>query len=315
MALKFNGTNQYAYRNESISDNELTIIGYVKFNSSIGSTPAEYFCFDNYTSTNYRGVFCQAVSNQFRGVRITDDVTANTVLGSSIETSRWYHFALTYNKSQRTLKLYIDNVAYNLFGLALKTTTIQSITLAAIRRSGAVGFFTPCSLAYLRVYTRELSAREISDAYNYNIYSDNGLFAYWPLDSDSLDYSGNSRHLTLVNSPIYESRPELPQSSSSSSSSSSLSSSSSSSLSSSISSISSSSISSSSSVYVPPVEERNTSRLYLNQIFLIAGETVKQHVEKIVCANSEDFEIHTGVTIQKDTYVYLVGESKWLYVE
>lgn len=99
-------------------------------------------------------------------------------------TTTWYHLTFVYNATTAFIRFYIDG------------TYIGQTASAAADATNATGdFFVaqhPGSFADAAFYGRALSDGEVADLAAYrNPQVTSGLLAYWPLDSDGSDISGN----------------------------------------------------------------------------------------------------------------------------
>lgn len=99
-------------------------------------------------------------------------------------TTTWYHLTFVYNATTAFIRFYIDG-----------TYIGQTASAAADATSATGDFFVaqhPGSFADAAFYDRALSDGEVADLAAYrNPQVTSGLLAYWPLDSDGSDISGN----------------------------------------------------------------------------------------------------------------------------
>ncbi|MFA6261462.1 MAG: LamG-like jellyroll fold domain-containing protein, partial [Bacteroidia bacterium] len=134
---------------------------------------------------------------------------------TSIGENQWFHAVLTYdgtltNNADR-LNIYIDKQA-GVFsrgtgpGGTTTNNTTQEVTIGGTYLSGNPVNGYNGSMDEIRIYDYVLPPTKIDSLYNYKVNipppPPMGLVAYWPLDSNTNDLSGNGYHGTNVGSPV-----------------------------------------------------------------------------------------------------------------
>ena len=174
----------------------ITVAGYIWLDSiRAGNTYPAYF-------TDTGGTLLQGIWSNSSGVAAINDAYSASSY-STTSTGVWIHIAFTRSGTTHTLIVNGSSVG-TVTGST--TTTPQYIFLGG--NTGTA--WSDCRLAYWRVWSAALSASELADEMgktSANRTTD--LFADWPLTSDALDISGNSRSLseegtiTYVDSPAF----------------------------------------------------------------------------------------------------------------
>jgi hypothetical protein len=116
-----------------------------------------------------------------------------------VSLNQWHMVTSVYTASSQQLAIYIDGVLDNV------TTGILSPSASVLAdlyigkdnpQTGSNGYYFQGSLDELRIYNKALSATEVEQLYSWPI---NGLIAYWPLDGNANDLSGNGHNGTTNN--------------------------------------------------------------------------------------------------------------------
>lgn len=140
---------------------------------------------------------------------------------STISINKWSHFVLTFDGNENTrtnrINIYLDTIKGGPFtnvGTLGTTTqnTNQHITIGAGHSAGnpnqPVNLYSG-SIDEIRIYDRVITMNEIKLLYSYNPEKNHvvnisaGLEAYWPLDNNVFDHSGNNFNGTSLNNPSY----------------------------------------------------------------------------------------------------------------
>lgn len=133
-------------------------------------------------------------TNQARFLVFTNNSTfAYVVSTSSVIDGNWHHIAGTYDGSN--VKLYIDGVYQ---GASALSGTVNAGTNIGIGRASDIGDNTPNYSGMIddvAIFSRALSASEVA-----SLYAEGSCKAYYPLNGDALDFSGNGYNLTNNNS-------------------------------------------------------------------------------------------------------------------
>jgi hypothetical protein len=200
-SLVLSGTNGHAVLPAMTDDfsGGITIEAWV-YMSSLSNSYARIIDFGNGPGTD-NVLLCQAGTSSTLRLHIYYNSTSSFYAeAASVFTSgSWMHLAATVDASGN-VKMYKN-------GTSLTVTTTGTVTLpGSIKRNycyvGRSNWtsdgYLQGKVAQLRVYTRALSADEISDRYdNTRVVSTEDLAGYWPLDDASgtsvRDASGNNR--------------------------------------------------------------------------------------------------------------------------
>ena len=119
-------------------------------------------------------------SNTFRSTTRLDD-------------GRWHHVVGVYEGSvTNTVRIYVDGVPENSGTISPPETVVANFSIGAFLGSG--GNFNGL-LDEVVVYNHALKAEEVNRQFN----SDMGRVAYWKLDGNGSDSSGNDNQLTPLN--------------------------------------------------------------------------------------------------------------------
>ncbi len=121
--------------------------------------------------------------------------TQNYVFSTSntISLNRWYFGVITYDGS--SLRLYLNNI---LIGSVGATASITLDSIMSIGASSGTSYYFPGSIANVQIYNTSLTANQIQYLYNEGIGGApiylQYLVGWWPLNGDTLDYSGNNNN-------------------------------------------------------------------------------------------------------------------------
>lgn len=129
--------------------------------------------------------------------RISDTGTLSGLqapTGAYGNTTTWYHLAVVYNASTQTIRTYFDGV--------FKTQTSSTTTAVPNSTSNTFGIAAhPGKYADFAIFNRALSDAEVADMADYRVPQvTSGLVAFWRLDSDATDSSGNGNNGTVSGS-------------------------------------------------------------------------------------------------------------------
>lgn len=134
---------------------------------------------------------------------------------NSFVQNTWYHVVATYNQATRSAHLYVDGNEVNLFWMGSIPTSLTEEVNDLIIGNGIqnhpygdpTNWFFGGLVDEIRIYNRVLSQDEIDELANSNstLYTgiNNGLVAYYPLDENTEDASGNSVDGTVVGTIQY----------------------------------------------------------------------------------------------------------------
>ncbi len=121
----------------------------------------------------------------------------NTLLGvTKIPVSQWTSVCATYDTNSK-INTYVNGVADNSV-TATFTGTLVAGTAAPTVGGGWTTYWFNGQIANVQVYNTSLSSNEIKALYNEGIggapVALNSLVAWWPLNGDAKDYSGNNNN-------------------------------------------------------------------------------------------------------------------------
>jgi hypothetical protein len=121
----------------------------------------------------------------------------NDPYDGGITTGQWYHYAITYNDSSNTSRMYLNG---SLVGTKIDTSTISPPTNNSILSLGSFNgseAFIPGKIDDTRIYNRALSPAEVAALYKWAP----GPVAYYSFDEGTgqtaYDKSGNGNNATL----------------------------------------------------------------------------------------------------------------------
>lgn len=181
-----------------------TFCCWVSFTTLVEQGNIATFQFDN---ANMDTMFYQFPENR---ISVYAAGTGNTLaqLGTITPLTGTMYFLAMVRSSASSLRLYVGTTAENLTETAHNTLNVGARSAAVLTRLGAVNatadFWLNGLIGGARVwsgYAMSLSElqREASSLAPGRL---NALWANWPLASDVLDTSGNSRTLTINNGPV-----------------------------------------------------------------------------------------------------------------
>lgn len=122
----------------------------------------------------------------------------------SIPSNRWVFVSATYNESNGTAAVYINNTLFSHATITKKSfLTTNSATIGAdIWPSGSVYSFNGL-VTNVQLYDAPLPSAEMTNLYREGIGGDPidllYLVGWWPLNGDSIDYSGNGNNGVAYN--------------------------------------------------------------------------------------------------------------------
>ena len=120
----------------------------------------------------------------------------------------WHFIGYTYASGSSTVTLYMDGQSQTGSLPDGALATVLSSSYIGSQLGGTGSFFTG-SLANIQVYNTSLSSNEVTALYQEGIGGDpvllNSLVAWWPLNGNSNDYSGNQNNGVSENSFFFTS--------------------------------------------------------------------------------------------------------------
>lgn len=144
-------------------------------------------------------------------LHISSDGTSDTVRGVTWtpNLSQWYHLAFVYNAAGGTVAFYVDAVQQGTTQSGLPTSINDSVKRFSVGSvtptPGTPSFFLDGLIDEVVVTSGNFTTTEISklqQGYDAGPLLGN-LSAYYKLNNDYLDSSGNTNTLTAVNSPTF----------------------------------------------------------------------------------------------------------------
>jgi hypothetical protein len=198
-ALWFNGQDAHvsALDSPSINPQFLTVAGWFWPQSAAvsNSTSTLIFKSENDSIWIHNDGWVLSLGPDLRpafAIKNSASPATNIVAQESISLSNWVHIAATYDGSN--IVLYVNGAQQGYGTLpGGYTPAHQPLTIAA--PNGAPGNYYKGKADDVRLYNRPLSGIEIQRLSQTVI---NGLVAYYPLDGDAMDVSGNTNNGTLI---------------------------------------------------------------------------------------------------------------------
>ena len=195
----FNGVSSYVVVPDSAGldvTNAITIVAWVNARDLITNTgvlekrdsnPDGYGWMSGYADNK---IYFEAVS---LGIYVTSSI---------LKTNTWYHLASTYSSADAKARFYVNGVItseQSISGSIATTTARLFIGSRGIGNSPS-GFFNG-SIANVQIYNTALTPQEIQYLYQQGLGGGpvrlQNLVAWWPLNGDAKDYSGNNLHGTI----------------------------------------------------------------------------------------------------------------------
>jgi len=188
-AYAFDGSSTITFNNTSNVDlgDETTVTAWVYSNSYSAGEPE--FISNGLGSTGFDFKLSTGTSNDaiLRTLKV-ETFGGDFLTTSELNLNQWYHVAFTYKRNE-ALTLYVDGMAIGSnTSVADQAIGISSKSLV----SGANGMNG--SIDDLAIYSRALSAAEISDLYDSE--KPNDLVAHYTFSGDATDQSGNGNDAT-----------------------------------------------------------------------------------------------------------------------
>lgn len=120
------------------------------------------------------------------------------VMGNSalMNDNKWHHFVLVWDITAKRYSCYFDGVKLGTSVEILDAGAITPIIIGA-RADKSVAFWTG-GIAQVKVYKRQLSKNEVQRLYQL-LPVTHGLYLYYPLVSDGLDYGQSRKHGIVQN--------------------------------------------------------------------------------------------------------------------
>lgn len=126
---------------------------------------------------------------------------------STFNTATWYHVAVAVDIASHTAYFYKDGVLLGSDATGTLTSinnNNQTFYLGVIDQGGGSGFFDGL-IDEARIWSVRRTTAEILAKKQKDVTGETGLKAYWKLENDYTDASGNSNTLTGNNSPTFSS--------------------------------------------------------------------------------------------------------------
>lgn len=170
--LSFNGTNERLSVGLNLSSYNAVTVGWWMYKSSFTTDDRLAFEFTNNFNSSTGGFVCNP--NASAGAQLQISVKGsgyNTAAYTPPSTGAWHHYVAIYDKSLSTneVSLYIDGSLATPASRATNTNNINnfaSSTLYIASRAGTT-LFHACQMDEFRLYTRALSAADVSALYAY----------------------------------------------------------------------------------------------------------------------------------------------------
>ncbi|MFP3215617.1 MAG: LamG domain-containing protein [Candidatus Micrarchaeota archaeon] len=201
---EFNGHSSYIsipYNPLLIPSNKITVVAWIKVTGPIVDYPTII------TATNYAYTLQECEPGGVNGASITfwingngDGNTCSSI--ANVEYNQWYFTALTYNGT--TANQYQNGVLVysQSFSTTMSSTSPIYIGVYPNYGSGLNGGWNG-SIANVQIYNTSLSANEIQALYLEGIGGApidlQNLVAWWPLNGNANDYSGNGNNGQISN--------------------------------------------------------------------------------------------------------------------
>lgn len=203
-------SSQYAYieNNASLSvTGDITVEAWINVDNFPSGTDAPIVGKYHY-SGDQRAWFFSVLDNGGT-LRFFVDSTGQGLSASqadwtfTADSDTWYHVAVTYDASEHSAELFIDNVSQGA-GDVLETSIFNSSarTYVGTLSNGANGYWDGL-IDEVRIWGDIRTDQEIEDNYKTEDPAGDNLIAYWKFNDSALDETNNDNDLTLVNSPTY----------------------------------------------------------------------------------------------------------------
>lgn len=206
MSLILNGSTQYAYILEALAAGRpLTIAGWCKSDSDSAAQAVASLA-DKDSDVNYRilGLFGSVVGDPvIAGERDSgNNKWSETTAGYAINT--WQQVLAEFG-SATSRKSTISGGNEGTESTSVTPANLDKTAIGVICRSTLAWFFSG-KLAEIAMWDTTLTSQQktdLADGDRPSTISGN-LLAYWPLEDDADDDSGNSKNLTLVGTPSFD---------------------------------------------------------------------------------------------------------------
>ena len=119
-----------------------------------------------------------------------------------IDDTKWHMLTMVRDNTAGTFEAFLDGVSIGTSAaLGADPAILTSTMKFGVSGDGAFGFgkggMRECS-----IYQKKLTTTEITELYN-NLGMASNCYAYWKLQNNVLDYSGNGRNATIVGAGTY----------------------------------------------------------------------------------------------------------------
>jgi len=193
------GSSQYYSASDSVSlsqTGDLTIQFWYKFESDI------FTAFVNKWTTNVSWAFFYNSNT----LNFYNSSNGSNNFGSSVSWTPtvgvWYHIALVYTASAGSAKYYVNGSQVGTTQTGHYTSTADTSSVVTIGQlNTGDGRFADGLFDDIRLYSVARSLVDLTSDEDCQITSYTNVVAYWKLNNDLLDSSGNSNGLTAYNSP------------------------------------------------------------------------------------------------------------------
>lgn len=183
--LQASHTMMVRLKNSSTATNITTVVmSYLETNPTFSDSGSAVGRNSGFGTSSQQGWY--RINDSFSPT--ADNAAYGTCYGN---TTTWYHLAFVYNASTQRIRAYIDGTYIGQH--TSNTSRTQSVT------SNTYGCCAhPGKFADFAFFNRALTDQEVSDMADYRVPQvTSGLLAFWRLDSDATDSSGNGANGTV----------------------------------------------------------------------------------------------------------------------
>lgn len=190
---QFNGANSYAStgtKNLPTGSGARSVTAWIYYTGTGSPNPYDIFTYGTASSYEFASVFVDANALYFDGF---NDMGGG---GLSVSMNKWYFIAYTYSATGTQVTLYQNGQSQTASITALNTVLGTSYIGADIRNA----FYFQGYMSNIQVYNTSLDSSSIQAVYQEGIggapIDVRHLVAWWPLNGNANDYSGNNNQGT-----------------------------------------------------------------------------------------------------------------------